>query len=69
MNELTKLMKMLRKRYKYLLHESKNATTDELETIYRARAAEAEAIYIIAYNMKMEILKERAKDRDAEITE
>ena len=67
MNELNELMRVLRKRYKDFLREAKHATTDELEIIYRAKASEAEAIYILAYNMKMQILKERARNADAEI--
>jgi hypothetical protein len=51
-------MKMLRKRCKHFERLAKEALTDELETVYRSKAAEAYSIYVIVYNMKMKLLKE-----------
>jgi hypothetical protein len=67
MDILTDLMRLLRKRTRYFERLAKEALTDELETVYRSKAAEAYSIYVIVYNMKMKMLKERA--RDAEITD
>lgn len=67
MDILTDLMRLLRKRTRHFERLAKEALTDELETVYRSKAAEAYSIYVIVYNMKMKMLKERA--RDAEITD
>lgn len=64
MNQLTELMHILRKRVRYFERLAKEALTDEVETVYRAKAAEAEAIYVIVYNMKMKLLKERVNDAE-----
>lgn len=67
MSMLEELLKLLRRRSRELERLARKSITVELADIYRAKAAEAEAIYVIVYNMKMKLLKERA--RDAEITD
>ena len=69
MNILNELCTILRKRYKQMEREANKALTDELQIIYRAKAAEAQAIYIIVYNMKIKLMRERARDAEAELTE
>ena len=66
MKELNEILRILRKRSKQFEHEGSVALTDELETIYRAKAEEAYSIYVIVYNIKMKLLKERAENADAE---
>ena len=67
MSMLDELQRICRKRCKQFERQAKESLTDELETIYRSKADEAYSIYVIVYNMKMKMLKERA--RDAEITD
>lgn len=69
MGILDELITLLRKRSKHFEHLAREAITVELTDIYRAKAAEAYAIYVIVYNMKMKLLKERADNADAEFTE
>ena len=64
---LNQLLWLIRKRSQHFEREARNALTYDLETVYRAKAGEAEAIYVIVYNMKMKLLKERAQD--GEITD
>lgn len=64
MNILNELMRMLRKRCKHFERLAKEALTDELETVYRSKAAEAYSIYVIVYNMKMKLLKEGKDDAE-----
>lgn len=64
MSVLNELMQLLRKRSRNFERLAKEATTDELETVYRAKAAEAYSIYVIIYNMKMEMLKGRIDDAE-----
>lgn len=59
---INELLRLLRNRRKHFEAEAKKSLADELYTIYRARAAEAEAIYIIISNMKLKLLKERKRD-------
>ena len=59
---LNELLRLIRKRTRQFELEARNALTDELETVYRAKAGEAESIYVIINNMKMKLLKERARD-------
>ena len=59
---LNELLRLIRKRTRQFELEARNALTYDLETVYRAKAAEAEAIYIIILNMKLKLLKERARD-------
>lgn len=66
MNILDELLTMLRKRSKHFEYLARVALTVELTDIYRAKAAEAYSIYVIASNMKLKLLKERARDADAE---
>ncbi len=54
---INELLRLLRKRSKYFESEAKKALTDELYTIYRAKAAEAEAVYVIVYNMRQMAMK------------
>ena len=51
------LLTILRKRSRDFARTAKTALTDELYHIYRAKASEAEAIYIILLNMRKEALK------------
>ena len=62
MNTLDELLKLLRKRSKQFEREAKMALTDELEIIYRAKAAEAYSIYVIIENMKKKMIKEGKED-------
>ncbi len=62
MNFLEELMRITRKRALHFEREAKRALTDELETIYRAKADEAYSIYVIVLDMRRKILRERAKD-------
>lgn len=62
MDILTDLMRLLRKRTRHFERLAKEALTDELETVYRSKAAEAYSIYVIVYNMKMKMLKEGGKN-------
>lgn len=69
MNILDELLTLLRKRSRYFEYLARVAITVELTDIYRAKAAEAGAIYDIVFKMKMKMLKERAQETDAEITD
>ena len=64
MNILDELLTLLRKRSKHFEYLARVAITDQLTDIYRAKAAEASAIYAIVNNMKLKMLKERARDAD-----
>lgn len=61
MNTLDELLRLLRKRSKQFEREAKLALTDELETIYRAKAAEAYSIYVIIENMKKKAMRDGRK--------
>lgn len=54
---INELLRLLRKRSKHFESEARTASTDELYTIYRAKAAEAESVYIILMNMKLKAMK------------
>ena len=62
MELLNELLRLMRKRSRDFEREARAALTYDLETVYRAKAAEAEAIYIIILNMKLKLLKERKRD-------
>ena len=57
MNILDELLTLLLSRSRKFEREAKNAITEELHIIYRAKAAEAYAIYTEIYNRKMKLMK------------
>ena len=52
MNTLDELLTITRQRTKEFEYQARVSRTDELRTIYRAKADEAYSMYIIVLNMK-----------------
>lgn len=57
MNTLDELLTITRQRTKEFEYQARVSRTDELRTIYRAKADEAYSMYIIVLNMKKKVVQ------------
>ena len=60
---LDKIRKNAWLKAKHYEKTAKEALTNEVEMIYRAKAAEAMSFYVEITNMKLRYLRERARDK------
>lgn len=57
MNTLDELLTITRQRTKEFEYQARVSRTDELRSIYRAKADEAYSMYIIVLNMKKKVVQ------------